>query len=61
MISPELDYAEIGGLSTEMQERLQASRPPSLGAAGRIPGITPAALSAILAHVRKTPSARRFT
>ena len=61
VISPELDYAEIGGLSAEMQERLQASRPPALGAAGRIPGITPAALSAILAHVRKTATVRRFT
>ena len=61
VISPELDYAEIGGLSAEMQERLRASRPPSLGAAGRIPGITPAALSAILAHVRKSSTVRRFT
>ena len=60
-ISTELDYGEIGGLSAEMLERLRASRPTSLGAAGRIPGITPAALSAILAHVRKTSDTRRFT
>jgi tRNA uridine 5-carboxymethylaminomethyl modification enzyme len=60
-IAPDLDYREVGGLSAEMQERLHASRPVSLGAAGRIPGITPAALSAILAHVRKGQPIRRFT
>ncbi|WP_436439073.1 hypothetical protein [Enterococcus faecium] len=41
------------GLSGEMVERLQLARPETLGAAGRIRGITPAALSAILLHVRK--------
>ncbi len=61
VISPELDYGEVGGLSAEMRERLGASRPTTLGAAGRVPGITPAALSAILAHVRKPAPARRFT
>jgi tRNA uridine 5-carboxymethylaminomethyl modification enzyme len=54
-------YGEIGGLSAEMQERLNRVRPPSLGAAARIQGITPAALSAIAAHVRKRDATRLST
>ena len=50
-----LDFSAIGGLSSEMCERLSAARPSSLGAAGRIPGVTPAALTAIVAHLRKRP------
>ena len=50
---PALDYAAIHGLSTEMVERLEAARPASLAAASRIRGITPAALTAILLHVRR--------
>ena len=48
-----LDYAQMPGLSIEMTERLSAARPTTLAAAARIRGITPAALSAILLHVRK--------
>lgn len=48
-----LDYAAIPGLSNEMVERLSAAAPETLGAAARIRGITPAALSAILLHARK--------
>jgi tRNA uridine 5-carboxymethylaminomethyl modification enzyme len=47
------NYRSIGGLSAEMIERLEAARPSTLGAAGRIRGITPAALSAILVHCRR--------
>ena len=43
----------VGGLSTEMIERLDGARPDTLAAAGRIRGITPAALAAILVHVRR--------
>jgi tRNA uridine 5-carboxymethylaminomethyl modification enzyme len=42
-----LDYAAIPGLSNEMVERLQASRPETLDQASRVPGVTPAALSAL--------------
>jgi tRNA uridine 5-carboxymethylaminomethyl modification enzyme len=52
-IPPELDYAGIAGLSKEMVERLSAARPPTLGAAGRVRGVTPAALAAILVHARR--------
>jgi len=55
-LDPELDFAQIGGLSTEMRERLSSARPSSLGAASRIPGVTPAALTAILAHLRRRPA-----
>lgn len=53
MIPSHLDFGAIGGLSREMQERLEAARPETLAAAGRIRGITPAALAAILVHVRR--------
>nr|WP_220789832.1 tRNA uridine-5-carboxymethylaminomethyl(34) synthesis enzyme MnmG [Gluconacetobacter johannae] len=49
----DLDYRRIGGLSTEMQERLAAARPASFSAAQRIPGVTPSALVALLSHLRQ--------
>jgi tRNA uridine 5-carboxymethylaminomethyl modification enzyme len=52
-LDPALDYASVPGLSNEMVERLGAARPDTLGAASRIRGITPAALSAILLHARR--------
>ncbi len=52
MIRPDLDYGAIAGLSAEMVQRLHAARPATLGDAERIPGITPAALSALLIHNR---------
>lgn len=48
-----IDWPSIPGLSREMVERLTRARPETLGAAARIRGITPAALSAILLHSRK--------
>ena len=48
-----LDYGAIGGLSNEMREKLGAAQPETLGAASRIPGVTPAALLALLRHVRR--------
>ncbi|HEX8485154.1 tRNA uridine-5-carboxymethylaminomethyl(34) synthesis enzyme MnmG [Sphingomonas sp.] len=48
-----LDFAAVPGLSTEMVARLTAARPASLAAAGRIRGITPAALSAVLLHTKR--------
>jgi tRNA uridine 5-carboxymethylaminomethyl modification enzyme len=54
LVLPEsVDYGVIGGLSTEMKEKLARHRPATLGQAARIPGVTPAALQALLAHVRK--------
>jgi tRNA uridine 5-carboxymethylaminomethyl modification enzyme len=49
----ELDYSGIPSLSNEVQEKLAAARPATLGAAARIPGVTPAALVALLRHVKR--------
>jgi tRNA uridine 5-carboxymethylaminomethyl modification enzyme len=49
-----LDYAAIPGLSNEMVERLSTARPETLDQASRVPGITPAALSALFVAVRRT-------
>ncbi len=49
----DLDYAAIGSLSSEIRLKLAQARPATLGAAGRIPGVTPAALTALLAHVKR--------
>jgi tRNA uridine 5-carboxymethylaminomethyl modification enzyme len=46
-------FAEVPGLSNEMVERLSRARPETLAAAGRVPGVTPAALAAVLVHARK--------
>ena len=50
-------YGQVPGLSNEMVERLTTAAPASLAAAGRVPGITPAALSALLVHARKCEQA----
>ncbi len=49
----ELDYAAIGALSNEVRQKLMAVRPLTLGQAARIEGVTPGALTALLAHVRR--------
>ena len=48
-----IDYGSIPGLSSEMIERLERSRPETLGEAGRIRGVTPSALAAIFTHARR--------
>ncbi|MGE3143023.1 MAG: tRNA uridine-5-carboxymethylaminomethyl(34) synthesis enzyme MnmG [Hyphomonadaceae bacterium] len=52
-LDPDLDYAAVGGLSTEVRQKLAAARPATLGQAGRIEGVTPGALTALLAHVKR--------
>ena len=49
----DLDYAAIGSLSTEIRTKLTKAQPATLAAAARIPGVTPAALTALLGYVRR--------
>jgi tRNA uridine 5-carboxymethylaminomethyl modification enzyme len=49
----DLDYGDVGGLSNEVRQRLADVRPETLGQAARIPGLTPAALSLLLVHLKK--------
>jgi len=55
------DYRQVGGLSAELREKLEAVRPGSLGAAARIQGMTPSALAALAAHARKHRATGCFT
>ena len=48
-----LDYSKVGSLSNEAVEKLSLIQPPTLGAAARISGITPAAIISLLRHVKK--------
>ena len=54
-------YAQVNGLSNEVREKLQRVRPTTIGQAARIPGVTPAAISLLLIHLKKlrTGSARQ--
>lgn len=49
----DLDYLDIKGLSSEVSEKLARLRPASIGQASRIPGVTPAAISILLVHLKK--------
>jgi tRNA uridine 5-carboxymethylaminomethyl modification enzyme len=51
-IPDSLDYSAVGGLSTEVRERLTRIRPRSLGQAARTPGVTPAAISILAVHLK---------
>jgi tRNA uridine 5-carboxymethylaminomethyl modification enzyme len=52
-LPPDLDYGAIDSLSIEVKSKLTATRPATLGAAARISGVTPAALTALLRHVKR--------
>src|SRR5207253_5879117 len=56
LLPPDLDYASVGSLSHEIRDKLARSRPATLGAAARISGVTPAALVALLKHVKRRPT-----
>lgn len=56
-IPDDIDYAAIGGLSAEAVDKLDAARPRTLGQASRISGVTPAALTVLLGHVRRRRAA----
>ncbi len=54
----DLDYGAVGGLSREVQQKLSTHRPETLGQASRIQGITPAAISLLLVHLKKRAAVR---
>ncbi|MDR3490878.1 MAG: tRNA uridine-5-carboxymethylaminomethyl(34) synthesis enzyme MnmG [Gammaproteobacteria bacterium] len=49
-----LEYADVVGLSTEVKQKLKNVKPVTLGSASRIPGVTPAAISLLLVHIKKS-------
>jgi len=53
LLPPDLDYGAVGSLSREIRDKLVLARPSTLGAAARISGVTPAALVALLKHVKR--------
>ncbi|MFL6550907.1 MAG: tRNA uridine-5-carboxymethylaminomethyl(34) synthesis enzyme MnmG, partial [Povalibacter sp.] len=55
----DLDYVQVRGLSTEVRQRLQQVRPGTVGQAARVPGITPAAISLLLVHLKRHSLAAR--
>ncbi len=59
-LPPDLDYAAISGLSKEIQHKLGQHRPETLGQASRIPGVTPAAISLLLIHLKKRGAVRQL-
>lgn len=56
----DLDYSTIAGLSKEIQHKLSQARPSTLGQASRIPGVTPAAVSLLMIHLKKRSSGRQL-
>ena len=55
-IPPQFDYEKIRGLSAEVNEKFSSIRPATVGQASRIPGVTPAAISLLLVHLKKNRS-----
>ena len=58
-LPPDLDYASVRGLSNEVREKLARIRPQTIGQAGRVSGMTPAAISLLLVHLKKSARVRR--
>jgi tRNA uridine 5-carboxymethylaminomethyl modification enzyme len=58
-LPPDLDYTAIAGLSTEVRQKLAEIQPTTVGQAARIPGVTPAAISILLVHLKKRSLAAR--
>jgi tRNA uridine 5-carboxymethylaminomethyl modification enzyme len=59
-LPPEFDYATLPGLSNEVRQKLSSVRPRTIGHAGRIDGITPAALTLLVAHARRRNRAAKL-
>jgi tRNA uridine 5-carboxymethylaminomethyl modification enzyme len=55
----DLDYMQVAGLSHEVRQKLAESRPATIGLAGRLPGMTPAAVSILIVHLKKRAHSAR--
>jgi tRNA uridine 5-carboxymethylaminomethyl modification enzyme len=55
----DIDYASVKGLSNEVREKLARIRPATIGQAGRVSGMTPAAISLLLVHLKKNQQSRQ--
>jgi tRNA uridine 5-carboxymethylaminomethyl modification enzyme len=55
----DFNYADLAGLSTEVRQKLSSARPATIGAAARIPGITPAAVQILVVHLKKRGVGRK--
>lgn len=60
VLPSDLDYATISGLSKEIQHKLSLARPETLGQASRIPGVTPAAVSLLMIHLKKRSAGQKL-
>jgi len=54
-----MDYQDVKGLSNEVRQKLQDARPATIGQAGRISGVTPAAISLLLVHLKRQPGVQK--
>ena len=52
-LPPDLDYSEVRGLSREVQQKLNRFKPETIGHAARMQGVTPAAISLLLVHLKR--------
>jgi len=57
-IGDDFDFSGVQGLSAEVREKLQSVRPDTIGQASRVPGVTPAAISLLLVHLKKSRKIR---
>jgi tRNA uridine 5-carboxymethylaminomethyl modification enzyme len=60
MLPENLDYLAVRGLSKEVQQRLERVRPGTLGQAARISGVTPAAISLLLVHLKRSQTPQKL-
>lgn len=59
LIPADFDFTRVSGLSNEVVQKLTDARPENLGRAGRVPGVTPAAISLLLVHLKKLDLAQK--
>ena len=59
MLPVDFNYSDVGSLSTEIRQKLNDAKPATLGAASRISGITPTAITALLRYIKKKPNTKQ--